>query len=322
VLRISLLAGLCVLVGTWQESQAAPAPKEFQPLRVLLLAAAPTREFQFLRSLLVREQEKKRIDVRVYLQGKAKQNKKANHPVDVGQLGSFPEKLKAKDDKLDDKYTALGTFDVLIAIDPDWSDLTKEQRELIVEWVNQGGGLIVIAGPIHTFHLARSGAKDSLKMIEALYPVKLDDVRLLDKDRETQKAWRLHFGKVTKEMTFLKLDPEAVGLLAGWEEFFTGEKKAEKDKALLHGFYTIYPVKSVKPEATVLATFSDPAAAISDKEEQPFLVAWAHNKGQVFYISSGEIWRLRQSREAFYNRFWIELIRFVSHGAGAVKKER
>jgi hypothetical protein len=320
MLRVSLLASLCIVVGTWQEVGAAPTPKDAMVLRVLVLTGAPTREYQFLRSFLLREQEKKRVEVHFHLQPGPGDRDRVDSP-ETGLLAQFPDRLKADQDKPDEKSLALETYDVLIAVDPDWMKLREAQRKLVAQWVGQGGGMIVLAGPIHTFDLSRPATREPLKAIEALYPVKLDDIRL--NERDAQKAWRLHFGKTTREMPFLKLNPEGQGPLAGWEEFFRGENKVEgeNDKPLAHGFYSIYPVRSVKAGARVLATFADPTAAISDKKEQPYLVAWAHEKGQVFYISSGEIWRLRQFREAYYERFWMELIRFVSHGGGEVKKE-
>ena len=46
---------------------AAPAPGG-QPVRTLLLTDAPTREYQFLRTFLSREQARKKADLTVYFQ--------------------------------------------------------------------------------------------------------------------------------------------------------------------------------------------------------------------------------------------------------------
>src|SRR5262249_13540759 len=110
-------------------------------------------------------------------------------------------------------------------------------------------------------------------------------------------------------------DDEAHEQLAGWEEFFTGQKKgAGPDAGLLRGFYSYYPVEAVKPSATLVATFSDPRARMRDGREQPFLVPMPYRSGKVVYIGSPEMWRLRTYREMYHERFWTKLGRYAGSG--------
>jgi len=312
MLRVRLL--LPALLGAFLAPGfllAAPAPKTPAPVRVLLLSSAATREFQFLRYLLQNEQDQKRGELRICLLEEA-----PGAVANLAGLQKFPSRLRPRDDKPENRDEALSSFDVVIAFDPEWEKLNAEQRKLLNAWVMEGGGLIAVAGPIHTLHLARLGLRPEMKPITELFPVELSDVRL--HPRDAVKASRLNFGKVRKEMTFLKLDPQGKEPLAGWDEFFGGSRE-EKEKPLARGFYSVYPVKKVKPGAIVLATFADRTARLDSGEEAPYLAAWAVGKGQVFYISSGEMWRLRQYKEAFHQRFWTELIPFVRLGAAVVK---
>ena len=113
--------------------------------------------------------------------------------------------------------------------------------------------------------------------------------------RSTKEPWRLNFPGANPDMEFLKLDDNSKDLLSGWQEFFDGsEKKGEGQPR--RGFYSFYPLKSVKPGATVVATFTDPAAQL-DGKEHPFLVTQQYGKGRVFFVGSSEIWRLRQYKE-------------------------
>ena len=42
-------------------------------------------------------------------------------------------------------------YDCIIAFDPDWSQLSSEQTELVRRWVaDEAGGLVVVAGPVNT----------------------------------------------------------------------------------------------------------------------------------------------------------------------------
>jgi hypothetical protein len=122
-------------------------------------------------------------------------------------------------------------------------------------------------------------------------------------------------------MEFLKLDEESKEPLAGWDEFFmAGQKPGGPESAVRHGFFSYYPVKGAKTNATVIATFTDPIARIGDgKEEQPFLVSMLYGNGRVVWIGSGELWRLRQYREAYYERFWTKLARYA--GSGSLTQE-
>jgi hypothetical protein len=121
-------------------------------------------------------------------------------------------------------------------------------------------------------------------------------------------------------MEFLKLDDESKEPLAGWAEFFDGpEKKAEGTPK--RGFYDVYPVKSVKPGATVVATYTDPAARL-DGKEHPFLVTQQFGKGRVVFVGSGEVWRLRKLHEVYFERFWTKLGRYASAGSRTRQNRR
>ena len=88
------------------------------------------------------------------------------------------------------------------------------------------------------------------------------------------------------------------------------------DDQPMRGFYTAYPVKSVKRDAKVLATFRHPKARIAGDEpitqELPYLVAMQHGKGKTIYVGSGELWRLRQYNTDFYERLWSALARYAA----------
>src|SRR5205823_2018747 len=67
--------------------------------------------------------------------------------------------------------------------------------------------------------------------------------------------------------------------------------------------------------SNVLATFAGPAASrLADGGEQPFFVSMPYGNGKTFYIGSAELWRLRQFKESYYERFWIKLARYVASG--------
>jgi hypothetical protein len=301
-----------------------------KPLRVFLFAGAPNRDYQFARTLLVRETESKRAELTIHIQ-----NARPEVVQDVPEermLKEFPSRIADPNDpneKPDEKFLNLLQYDVILAFDPDWTKLSDEALRNLEKWVDKHrGGLIVVGGPVNTFQLTRGLNLEKVKPLLDMLPVVLDDNRIYSLDRSTAEPWRLNFPGATAEMEFLKLDEESMDqrdVLAGWEAYFTGREKADgRDVPLKRGFFDFYPVREAKTNATVIATFTDPRARLKDGKEQPYLVAMPYGSGQhnCVWIGSGEIWRLRQFKEAFHERFLVKLMRYAASGSQSGGKLR
>lgn len=296
-----------------------------RPLRVLVFTSAATRDYQFLRSILIREMDKKRAEVSIYLQLPPGVTERRGGIVqDVPPerlLGQFPTRLESSDKK--DKLYALDQYDVLVAFDPDWTQLSDRQLKMVGRWVENGGGLIAVGGPINTLELARPKSfAAKLKPVLDLYPVVLSDIRITDFDRDTRDPWPLDFSGATPDMEFLKLDEsEDAKFLADWTEFFYG-KDGAKGGVMARGFYNYYPVQKAKPSAVVVARFTDPAGKLKDGSLQPYLVTTSPSSNRrVVWIGSGEIWRLRSFHVPYHERFWMKLLRYAaSNNLGRVSK--
>lgn len=292
-----------------------------RPLRVLLFVQGPMRDYQFLRNLLVREVDKRRVELSIYIQPAPGQaQRRPGIVADVPPerlLTDFPFRLQDESaDKPDEHLYNLAAYDLVVAFDPDWTQLKAEQIALVERWVGtHGGGLIVVGGPVNTLQLARPGAnRDKLKPVLDLYPVVLQDSRIQEIERSATDPWRLSFPGAAADMEFLRLDEDPnKDLLAGWEEFFTGGKGADA-KTLRHGFYNYYPVERAKEGATVVATFADPRARLADGKEQPYLATMPYGSGKVVWLGQGEFWRLREAHEYFLERFWTKLCRYAGSG--------
>lgn len=297
-----------------------------KPLRILLVASGPLKDYQFVRTLFVRERDARRAELSIFLQNESRDGRGVQDVEPERFLSRFPSTLRVEDDpseKLEDRYYNLAQYDLIVCFDPDWSDFTQEQMTLLQKWVElQAGGLILIAGPVNTFQLAREEGAGRLKPLLDLFPVVPGDNVLQSGPirRSTKQPWRLHFPGATPDMEFLKLDDDSKEMLSGWRDFFEGAD-GPQDGPPRRGFYSIYPLKAVKPGATVIATLTDPAAML-DGKEHPFLVAQQFGKGRVAFVGSSEIWRLRQYKEVFFERFWIKLGRFVSAGSRTRQNRR
>lgn len=297
-------------------ADAAVVKVEDRKLSVLLFASAATREYQFVRSLLVREAEK--FEFSIVLQ--SAQNGTVQDIDPKRLLDRFPTVLRARDADPNN----LGNYDVVVAFDPDWRYLlAKEEnlgressQELLRRWVQeQGGGLVTIAGPVNTFNLVRD---PELSIIQNLYPVIFDDspdaLHILD--RSNREPWALNWDPSASSQPYLDLnDSSSPGnFFEGWNAFFDLQKLGDVpqvDMPSTRGFFSYFPIKQVRPGAQVLARYGDPnrKAQTPQGERQPFFVLSKSVKGNVFFIGSGETYRLRSFSEKYHERFWTKLLR-------------
>jgi hypothetical protein len=249
--------------------------------RVLLFASGPMRDYQYLRNQLFRDRT---MTVDVLLQtAQPGISQEANEILD--RFPTTPEELFQ--------------YDCVVAFDPDWTELDIEQVELLEKWIaDEAGGMITVAGPIHTSKWLRSTEHAKVRN---LYPVEFQDrVTLLDDGQYGgDMAWPLDIQRAGREAKFLWLAPTAEESEAGWDNF--------------PGVYGYYAVKGEKPGATVYARYSDPEAGLSDKRPVYF-ASHFYGAGQVFYIGSGELWRLRSVDPAYFEVLYTKLIRHVSQG--------
>ena len=252
--------------------------------RVLLFAGGPSREFQFLRNLL--ERDKKHIDLDVLLQ-----SRKHAGSENASYLEKFPEGEE------------LFEYDVLVGIDPDWSQLGPGGVAMIETWVgDEAGGLILVPGAVHAGSVVNSWIYDpEYQHLRDLYPVHFYD------DFEFPEEWGQHASKQRSlaftrdgiDATFLQLDDNSVASQQIWTAF--------------GGIYGGQPVKGKKFGATVYAHYQDELAD-SLGQSPIFFAGQFYGRGRVFYQASGEMWRLRRLDEAYFEQFYTRLIRHVSTG--------
>ena len=119
--------------------------------------------------------------------------------------------------------------------------------------------------------------------------------------------------KPTTEADLLKLEDDGRQdkPTAGWEKFFIGSDKPGEELNLKRGIFAYYPVKAVKPGATVLAEFVDVGDQNSAKL-QPYFVVSQAGTGRTGWLGSGETYRLRAADPNYFDRFWLKLTRYLS----------
>lgn len=254
--------------------------------KVLLVAGGPTREFIFLRNQLFRDEETS-VDVLL-------QSARPGISQDADEvLTTFP----TTEDELFE-------YDSIVAFDPDWDSLDDNQVSLLERWVaEKAGGLIVVAGPVFTPQWSSRRRGDyRVDTIKSLYPVAFfyQGSATLSLGRfGSEEAWPLTFTRDGEEADFLWLGDNSADSLAAWSEF--------------EGVYGYYAVKDPKPGARVYARFADPDTAI-DGELPIYMAGHFYGSGRVFYMASGEMWRVRAVDDTYFEQFYTRLIRWASAG--------
>jgi len=253
--------------------------------RVLLWAGGPTREYRFLRNMLYRDST---VTVDVLLQTAS------------GDVSQESDKML---EDFPNTREAMYAYDCIVAFDPDIAQLTTGQVELMETWVaEQGGGLIFVAGPVNAGRSVSGWVRDpAYDKMRALLPVEFQR-RFSTIDAAatgSREPWPLEFTREGFEAEFLWLGESEPESRLTWQEF--------------PGVYGYLPVRGAKGGATVLAWFSDPEAAAGG--DRPPYMAWHfYASGRVFYLGSGEMWRLRALDDKHFEQLYTKLIRHVSKG--------
>lgn len=366
-----------------------------KPLKVLLVSSTPSHEYQKLRDLLVREVQEKRAELCILLQTPL-ENVKADpaDPLDTNQwhilrdnknrlkealkgivqnvdenrlLVRFPDRLQVgpppegvqnwEANDADYRFYNLNEYDLVIALDADWSGLSRRTADNLKQWVvQQGGGLIFVAGPMKTDILSRvevqpGGKNNNLLPILEILPVIPEDAVVL-RERPTPRTERRLYLTPPAGSDLLKLDEAAANdPIAGWEQFFTDRdvyaplEDPLKEVAPRRGFYSAYPIKNknspnktlieperggfnvkengLKPTATLLAEFAYPDAMKGEVRRTPWYVVMdpVGGRGRSAFIASPETYRMAGFDKEYYDRFWFKLMKFTA-GTRDVKKAR
>ncbi|QDV63518.1 vWA domain-containing protein [Crateriforma conspicua] len=266
------------------DAQAARYEVVSRKLKVMTVAGGPTREYRFVRNLLYRD---KSVELDVWLQtGQPGMSQDADLV-----LTSFPETPED-----------LFEYDAIIMFDPDWRSFDAASLQVIERWLaEQAGGLILVAGPVYHPMFFRGRTDPRISTVRGFFPVDLATRgALLGGGRQGgDDAWPLDFTPDAQRAEFLWIDQDPTSSFQIWDEF--------------DGVYDFVGVKGLKPGAKAYSRFSDPTTRVGD-ELPVFMASQFYGSGRTYFQASGEMWRLRQASDAYFDRYYTQLIRWASEG--------
>ncbi len=253
-------------------------------LKVLILAGGPTREYQFVRNLLFRDDS---IELDAWLQtGRPGMSQDADR-----LLSEFPATAEA-----------LFEYDAIVAFDPDWTQVPLDRLQLMERWLaEQAGGLILVGGPIYMPQWTRLRTDPRVSLLAGMFPVELATRSpLLSGGREGgDTAYPLDFTPEARRADFLFVAETPKTSFEAWDQ--NG------------GVYDFVGVKDAKPGSKVYAYFSDPSTKVGDSLPV-YLASQFYGAGRTYFQGSGEMWRLRSASDAYFDSYYTKLVRWVSEG--------
>ena len=249
---------------------------------VLLLAGGPSREYQFMRNVLERDES---FAVDVLLATARKGTSQDARTI----LETFPETPEALD-----------AYDAIVAFDYDWRRLDPQQLARLDRWVGrESGGLVLVSGNVF---MPSWITEPACNVVRGLYPIELGNrggIASSDGESGSEEPLPLEFTADGLDAEFLWLGSSRVASQSAWSEF--------------PGVYGCYDATRAKPGATVYAR-ARRAERGRPSDDPIFLAGQFYGSGTVLAVGSGELWRLRSIDDAAFERIVTQLVRHVSQG--------
>jgi len=189
---------------------------------------------------------------------------------------------------------------VVVAFDYDWRLLDAPAQARLEQWVSrESGGLVFVAGSIF---MDAWIADSQTAVIRNLHPVELRRAGRLTGDSPAgqQEPMPLVFSRDGLDAEFLWLASSRIASQTVWSEF--------------PGVFSCFDSAGPKPGATVYARAVRPGATAPSESNACYFAGQFYGSGNVFFMGSGEMWRLRSLDDSLHERFATQLVRHVSQG--------
>lgn len=242
-------------------------------VKVLYVENVPRWEFKFLMRAFQRD---KMVDATFHLIEGDKKTLEAGPPF----IAAFPNTWKE-----------LSAYSLLIIGDVDAKFFTEEQRKWIRDFVDQGGGLAMIAGKKH------APASYLNTTIGDMLPVEFEVRQFPIDDQLRPLEYRPQLSSIGQLHPLMSLAQSRDENKEIWKK--------------LPGWYWHYPIKKLKPAA--MSLLEHPKEEIQDvgtqKRPMPLMAMQQYGKGQVFFSGVDETWRWRfNEAETYFGRFWGQIV--------------
>ncbi len=259
-------------------------------MRVLLVGGAPSFDYRLLARLLIRDRS---VDVSCWLQ-------------------SADDKAVREGTTIIDHLPAtsaeLFKYDAILLLDPNPAPLPANWASMAASLVTDyGGGILYSAGRKYSSDFFRS--PKTAPLMEILPVVRDPDAELALNDLGIyqRKNWPVIIPENSLSSPILRMADDPLSSRSLWNSF--------------EGAYWHYPVRREKPAATVLLRHSNPKM-VNAVGPHVLMATQYVGSGRSVFVGFDDSWRWRRLGEKYFNRFWIQTLRYLVEGKLAGSRNR
>lgn len=263
-------------------------------LKVLLADGLPRWEFRELKNTLEREAT---IELHTLLQ-----------EADL-EFALQDETAKPLKGRFPLTQEALAEYDVVLMGDVNPGAFSPGVLEQVREFVREGGGLLLMAGPQH-MPLAFRGTP-----LETLLPIELDTARVPPPDADLRESFQPRWTEAGRLSTplFRHLFGARRDRIDAVDAASDRPSQTRPDQSghnELPGLFWLCEAPRLKAGATVLLEHPQRRG---EKQPLPVIALQRFGAGKVLFHATDEVWRWRfRNNEKVYSRYWIQALRFLS----------
>lgn len=250
--------------------------------RVLIVSGHPSWHYRFVSRLLERDAT---FDVSCWLQSADLSAVRDGNTI-IDHLPILAEELFA--------------YDLIILLDPSPEDLTEDWCRLVDTFVtDHGGGLLYAAARPHTPMLMREPWFQPVRDLLPVTPDPEADLILNQIGHYQKSPSTIVIPEDAYGHSVLRVADDAAATALAWRG--VGE------------IYWHYPVLREKPAATVLMRHGNPRMRNSYGNHVLAAVQFV-GAGRTGFLAFDTSWRWRRFDPALFDRFWVQLTRYLAEG--------
>jgi hypothetical protein len=251
-------------------------------MAVLIVSGAPSYDHRFLTRMLERDPG---IEVSTWLQSADVQAVREGTRV-ITELPATQEELYK--------------YDAILLLDCDPNEFDPTWASMVSSFVSDhGGGLLVQAGNKYTGKFLRSPKAAPIVEILPVIPDPDAEILLNELGQYQLRAWPMIIPDQAALDPILRLSDNMIENRSLW--------------SALEGIYWHFPVRREKPVANVLMRHSDPRM-VNGYGPHVLLATQFVGAGRAAWMGFNSTWRWRRFDEKYFNRFWIQMLRFLVEG--------
>jgi len=188
-----------------------------------------------------------------------------------------------------------------LMIDPNPDEFDEAWVEALTKFVERkAGGLLFMAGPKFTSDFL---TLPRTTKISQLLPVRLESAA----DASLSNLLQVTSGVPAIDAVDANLDHPVMS-------FSADRASNQRVWSAMPGTYWSFPAIAAKPTAKTLVEHQDATLSLDGENRRPLLVAGRYGAGNTLYIGFPGTWRWRSVgvQAEYYDRFWIQTIRYLT----------